>query len=111
MTTRSKIETDPKACASMAELRLLIDALDADLVGLLRRRQACIDRAAELKPGERLPARIPTRIDDVLAKVRTRSEAAGLDPALSEALWRTMIEWAIAREERALARAPGPETE
>ncbi|MEM8958447.1 MAG: chorismate mutase [Pseudomonadota bacterium] len=95
----------------MADLRLLIDALDADLVALLRRRQACIDRAAELKPGERLPARIPDRIEDVLTKVRVQSESAGLDPALSEALWRTMIEWAIAREERVLARAPRQETE
>lgn len=95
----------------MEDLRRLIDALDADLVALLRRRQDCIDRATVLKPSEGLPARVPARIDDVLAKVRARSESVDLDPDLSEALWRLMIEWAIAREERVMARNADPLTE
>lgn len=88
---------------SMVELRVVIDALDADLVDLLRRRQDCIDRAARLKHDAGLPARIPARVDEVLAKVQALSGQAGLDPDLSAMLWRSMIEWAIAREDRALA--------
>ena len=96
---------DPETCETMTDLRAVIDALDADLVALLARRQACIDRAVTLKQAEGVPARVPARIDEVLQKVRAQAEAQGLDPALADTLWRTMIEWAIAREARVLGDA------
>ncbi|PID36641.1 MAG: chorismate mutase [Rhodobacterales bacterium] len=89
----------PRECENMAELRVEIDALDRELVALLARRAGYIDRAAELKPGEALPARIPARVEDVVSKVRAAAQAAGLDPDLAERLWRQLIEWSIAREE------------
>ncbi|HDR27270.1 chorismate mutase [Rhodovulum sp.] len=95
----------PQDCRSMAELRAQIDALDGDLVALLAERARYIDRAAELKPAEALPARIGARIDEVIARVRARAEAEGLDPELVERLWRELIEWSIAREE--VAMGPG----
>jgi isochorismate pyruvate lyase len=101
----------PEQCASMAELRAVIDAIDTELVSLLRRRQDCIDRAVTLKARENLPARIPARVADVLEKVRARSQENGLDPDLAETLWHAMIEWAIAREERAMARQDRTTTE
>ena len=91
----------------MAELRTLIDALDGELVALLALRARCIDRAAEIKVGVGLPARIPARVEDVVAKVRARAAAEGLDPELAEGLWRRLIEWSIAREERTLGGADG----
>lgn len=90
--------------ATMAELRLEIDRLDAALVDLLAERTAMIDRAIELKPGEGLPARIETRVEDVVTKVRARAEAAGLPPELAETLWREMMEFFIAREESVLGK-------
>lgn len=58
-----------------------------------------------MKPGEGLPARIPSRVEDVVQKVRANSREAGMDPDLAEQLWRILIDWSIAREERVL----GPE--
>jgi isochorismate pyruvate lyase len=92
----------PKSCADMASLRALIDRIDRDLVALLAERAACIDRAAELKRGAKLPARIEARVGEVLDNVRAEAAAQGLDPDLAAALWRRLIEWSIAREERAL---------
>lgn len=89
-------------CATMAELRKQIDLLDDQIVALLVRRAGYIDRAAELKQIEDLPARITARVEEVVANVRTRAEAAGLDPDLTETVWRHLIEWSIAREERVL---------
>jgi len=89
---------------TMAELRLEIDRLDAALVDLLAERTAMIDRAIELKPGEGLPARIETRVEDVVAKVRARAMVAGLSPDLAETLWREMMEFFIAREESVLGK-------
>lgn len=90
--------------ATMAELRVAIDTLDRELVALLARRAGLIDRAAELKRSEGLPARIPWRVEEVVQKVRTSAAAQGLDADLAEGLWRPLIEWSIAREEARLGQ-------
>lgn len=98
---------DPATCSDMEALRANIDALDRDLVRLLRLRAAHIDRAIELKRGNGWPARIPSRVEDVIAKVRAESAACGLDADLTETLWRQLIDWSIDRE----ARVIGPDTQ
>lgn len=94
----------PEDCRTMADLRAQIDALDARLVATLAARARYIDRAAELKPGEGLPARIGPRIDEVIVKVRACAEETGLDPDLVERIWRELIEWSIRREEAAMGQ-------
>ncbi|WP_456385689.1 chorismate mutase [Profundibacter sp.] len=91
---------------NMAELRCEIDALDGQIVAQLVRRAALIARAAELKPKEGLPARIQSRVDEVIKNVRIKAENQGLDPALVETLWREMIEWSILEEEKTLGVSP-----
>jgi isochorismate pyruvate lyase len=86
----------------MAELRGQIDQVDRELVALLTRRVAHIDRAIELKPAEGLPARIDSRVADVLEKVEREARLQGLDPALARKLWAELIDWSIAREEQVL---------
>ena len=92
----------PSEIATMAELRAEIDALDARLVALLADRAQLIERAIQIKPGEGMPARIETRVEDVVAKVRARAAEAGVSPDLAERLWRPMMEFFIAREEEVL---------
>lgn len=86
-----------QSCASMAELRVAIDALDARLVALLAVRQAYIERAAQLKTG-RDQVRDPARIEDVVAKVIAEGQKAGLSADIAEPVWRTLIEASIAHE-------------
>ncbi|TMV07699.1 chorismate mutase [Ruegeria sediminis] len=92
----------PQDCASMQELRTQIDRLDRQLIDMLATRAGYIDRAAELKPGEGLPARISARVEEVVQNVRAKAAATGMDPDLAERLWRILIDWSIAREERVL---------
>ncbi|NJR13114.1 MAG: chorismate mutase [Phyllobacteriaceae bacterium] len=87
-------------CTTMPELRVAIDALDARLVALLAERARYIDRAAELKAANGLPANIPARVEEVVAKVKAEAAAQGFDPALAEQIWRGLIAWSIAREEQ-----------
>lgn len=87
---------------NMTDLRGEIDMLDGEIVTLLARRVALIDRAVVLKPAEGLPARIDARVEAVVQNVRTHAQTAGLDPELVETIWRGMIEWSIAREEMTL---------
>jgi isochorismate pyruvate lyase len=99
----------PSHCANMAELREQIDLLDAELVALLARRAAFIDRAAELKLSLGQPARIKERIEQVIGNVRKRATSEGLDPELAEQVWRLVIEWSIRQEETVLGVSALPD--
>jgi isochorismate pyruvate lyase len=96
------MSASPSQLKTMIDLRAEIDATDRALVKLLAYRAGLIDRAIELKPGEGLPARIETRIEEVVGRVRDSALAEGLDPELIETLWRQLIDWSIAREEQVL---------
>ena len=95
---------EPSQAGNMAELRAIIDDLDGQLLDILARRVACIDRAIVLKPAEGIAARAEDRVRMVKASVREGAAARGLDPALAEALWDVLIDWSIAREERELGK-------
>ncbi|GLO71501.1 chorismate mutase [Phaeobacter inhibens] len=92
----------PQDCADMPALRQQIDRLDRDLIALLAERAGYIDRAIALKTANNWPARIPARVEEVVANARTTASAAGLDPDLVECLWRQLVEWSIAREARVI---------
>jgi isochorismate pyruvate lyase len=49
-----------------------------------------------------MPARIEARVEEVVGKVRANALGEGLDPELVEALWRRLIDWSIASEEKVL---------
>ncbi|WP_333818052.1 chorismate mutase [Tabrizicola sp.] len=92
----------PADCTTMAEIRAEIDRLDEDLVRLFAERAGYIDRAAEIKAEVDLPARIGSRVEEVVQNVRAHAETYGLPPDLVEKLWRRLIDWSIAREESRL---------
>jgi isochorismate pyruvate lyase len=100
MTMRDDGIKRPENCHSMADLRTAIDALDEELVALLARRQAYIERAAILKVS-RDQIRDIARIEDVIAKVVAAAEKTGLSPAIAESVWRSLIEASIGHEYRA----------
>ena len=92
----------PASVQTMAALRGCIDVLDDRLMALLAARLAYVDRAAVLKSQEDIAAAAPSRVQAVVARVRTRAEATGFDPDIAEAMWRVMIEQLVAREARVL---------
>jgi isochorismate pyruvate lyase len=90
----------PADCHSMAELRMQIDSLDAELFERFAERMGYIHRAAELKRGAGIPANVPERVDEVVGNARARAEAHGLDPILFGTFWQMLVDAAIAEEER-----------
>lgn len=94
----------PSECLDMSDVRAGIDALDRELVAMLVRRAGYIDRAAQIKDAAGLPANIPARVEEVVAKVRACADEAGFDADLVERIWREMIGWSIAREERHMGK-------
>ena len=98
--------TPPEACATMAEVRQGVDALDRALVLLLAERQRYMDAAARIKP-DRSVVHDEARIEDVVAKVLAAAGPAGLSPAIAEPVWRTLIDRCIAHEFETFDRTRG----
>ncbi|MET8423913.1 chorismate mutase [Nocardia sp. NPDC004860] len=82
---------------SLAEVRTRIDVLDGDLIRLLAERQELVRAAATFKADEQA-VRAPDRVERVVSLARERAAAAGLEPAVAEAVWRAMIGTFIAFE-------------
>jgi isochorismate pyruvate lyase len=84
----------PEACATMAEVRQGVDALDRALVSLLAERQRYMDAAARIK-GDRAAVHDQARIEEVVAKVKAEARQAGLAESIAEPVWRTLIDRCI----------------
>lgn len=89
---------------TMSGIRAEIDRIDERLVELLAARQRLVEQAIVVKKRDGIPARVPQRIEQVMAHVRRLSGAHRVDPALAETIWTEMLEWFIAHEERELDR-------
>jgi isochorismate pyruvate lyase len=90
-------------CTTMAEVRGGVDALDREVVALLRRRFDYMDAAARIKPA-RDHVRDEARKAQVIANARTAAEAAGLPGEVIAALWEQLVEASIAYELAAFDR-------
>lgn len=93
----------------MTALRARIDALDARLVAMLAERSRLIDRAAQIKARDRLPALIVDRVEQVVDNVRLLAGEEGVDADLVESLWRQMMAHFIAQEDRYLTEHGDPQ--
>lgn len=95
----------PAECVDMQDVRKGIDALDAEIMGLIAQRVAYVDQAAKIKLGSGLPADIPSRVEDVVSKVVAHAKAAAIPEDMIEEMWRIMIKAMIAREDTVLGKA------
>ncbi len=82
---------------SMKEVRSEIDQIDKGLVSLLAKRQKCIENAALIKK-ERNLIIDKDRIEEVISNIKKLSSSSGLSEAISEPLWRKLIELSIEHE-------------
>ena len=92
----------PSDCHTKQHIREEIDRLDRELIALLAERFAYVRRMAEITQ-EPTEAHAQDRIDDVLDKVSAKAEAAGLDGNLIREMWRSLIDWNVEYERRAIA--------
>ncbi|WP_341208421.1 chorismate mutase [uncultured Sphingomonas sp.] len=84
-------------CTTMSEVRAGVDALDRELVALLRRRFDYMDAAARIKP-ERGAVRDEARKAQVIAQARDEAERLRLPGDAIAAMWETLVEASIAYE-------------
>jgi isochorismate pyruvate lyase len=84
-------------------LRQQIDRVDRRILAALAERQDLVEQVITVKQKAGLPARIPERVEEVIAALKADAVAAGVSADLAEQLWRTIIDWFIAHEEKVLA--------
>ncbi|MDR6789563.1 isochorismate pyruvate lyase [Sphingomonas sp. BE138] len=84
-------------CTTMTEVRAGVDALDRELVALLRQRFDYMEAAARIKPA-RSAVRDEPRKAQVIAQARAEAERLGLPAEAVAAMWETLVEASIAYE-------------
>ena len=77
-------------CGSLDEVRSQIDRVDRQIVGLLAERAGYVRQAARFKRTD-ADVRAPQRVEAVIARVRALAAEHGLDPAIAEQVYRTLI--------------------
>jgi isochorismate pyruvate lyase len=97
----------PAECEDMRDVRIAIDALDDQLIGLMALRVRYVERTAVLKPLFGAFAEAPDRVRQVLERVEVGARDKGLPTELALTLWRQLIDWAIAREGKLMAPRNG----
>ncbi|QFT33620.1 chorismate mutase [Roseibium porphyridii] len=92
----------PADCVDKSDIRTAIDKLDDDLLQIFARRQEYVRRMAELKkrPEEAFDHE---RIETMVAAIKERAAALGLESDQAELIWRTLIDWNVAYEKRTIS--------
>lgn len=75
----------------LAALRSAIDAIDHDLVAILKARQEQVDRVVSLKRAHGLPVYHPAREENLVSEKRRMARAVGLDTDYLEDIFRRIL--------------------
>ncbi|MFK7841411.1 MAG: chorismate mutase [Sphingorhabdus sp.] len=82
---------------TMTDVREQVDRIDAELIGLMAQRFACMDAAARIKQDRNL-VRDEARKAAVLQNVKQLAETAGVPVPTMAAIWEMLVETSISYE-------------
>jgi len=88
MTDKHKIQ---QAELEFAQVRKDIDAVDAELVGLIAQRQKLTAKVGQLKATLKLPLYVPSREKDLIQKKRALGQSLSVSPDLVEDVLRRIM--------------------
>ncbi len=100
--------TAPESSASLADLRVQIDALDQRLLDLLNQRAHVAEQVGEIKKREGTPFFRPDRVAQVIEKMQ-RSNPGPLKSLHVAAIWREIMSACLALESPQRVAVLGPE--
>lgn len=91
----------------LSELRSELDGVDADLIAAIAKRQSLVAEIGRWKHAQGKQLRDFQREREVLAHVRSRASAVGLDPAIAEQVLKLLIESSLTTQEQDRVRLAG----
>ncbi len=83
--------TNPNVDQELERLRLRLDAIDQQIVSLLVKRQAEVDRVVRLKKAHNIPVYHPAREENLISHRRNQGSESGLDPDYVEEIYRRIL--------------------
>ena len=89
--------------SALDDLRVELEAIDAEIVEALARRFEVVMKVAAVKADEGIPVVLPDRVALVLDRVAALAEAQGLDGDMTRRLYRLIIDEAITMENQHIA--------
>lgn len=92
--------------ADLDSFRDEIDALDKDIISLLRKRYDIIQRVAVYKKDNNINAVIPERIEEVLGHVQSLALENNLNPDIIKTLYKQLIDHSCQIEEDIMKHNP-----
>ncbi|MFT3673463.1 chorismate mutase [Aestuariivirga sp.] len=95
----------------LPRLRKEIDAIDRKLVELLAKRFGVIERVAQTKASEGLPARIPGRIRAVIERREKAGRGLGIPRKATARIWKAIVEESCLLEERLIGQSEAEEND
>src|SRR5690606_39003683 len=95
--TKKNILNTVVVCRSIDEVRVNIDSIDKEIVGLLAERGGFVKQAARFKKTTD-DVKAPQRVEQVITKVRALAAELGGNPEVTEAVYRSMISAFISAE-------------
>ncbi|MCF6249574.1 MAG: bifunctional chorismate mutase/prephenate dehydrogenase, partial [Desulfobacula sp.] len=72
-------------------LRKKIDRIDAQVLSLLEKRQAQVEKVVTLKKKHHIPVYHPAREEDLISRLRSQAQKADLDPDFMEDIYRVIL--------------------
>lgn len=102
--TKERSESSGPAADELEALRKAIDAIDHDMVALLKERQQQVDRVVALKRAHGLPVYHPAREENLISEKRHTARAVGLDPDFLEDLFRRILRQSRVEQTAQMAR-------
>ncbi len=100
--TPSRISGDVEQ--GLENLRRRLDTIDQQIVSLLAKRQAEVERVVSLKKSHNLPVYHPAREENLISHLRNQGSEAGLDPDYIEELYRRILRQSRAEQTAHLAQ-------
>ncbi len=93
-----------KVVQGLENLRRHLDTIDQEIVSLLAKRQAEVERVVALKKSHNLPVYHPAREENLISHLRNQGAEAGLDPDYIEDLYRRILRQSRAEQTARLAQ-------
>lgn len=91
----------------LSELRTELDRVDAELIAVIARRQALVAEIGRWKHAQGKQLRDFQREREVIAHVRDKAQAVGLDPGIAEQVMKILIESSLTTQEQDRVRLAG----
>lgn len=84
---------------NLKDLRAEIDAIDQEILELMRKRAEISERIAQVKEAEHLPVRDEARKEQMIAQRLATATTYGIPADIVESIWNIMHEWSVSLQE------------